>query len=479
MTDMTTTKTSMPLLSEFRRTKIIATVGPATSSEESVYKLIESGADGIRLNFSHGTFEERIEQIEWIRKAAKKQGEQVAIIQDLQGPKIRLGDFDGVIPVSEGQSLAFKYKADLKRSGYIPIQYDLSKKVKRGERIFLYDGKVKTTVTSVKDGVVHVRADNDGVLLKRKGMNLPDTDFGGDVITEKDKKDIVFGANHPIDYVAMSFVQTADDVKNLRRILRGHGSHAKIIAKIETVAALNNIEAIVEESDAVMVARGDLAVEAAPEVVPIAQRRIVGLCRMHAKPVIIATQMLATMTESTEPTRAEVSDVATAVVIGSDCVMLSDETASGKHPFESVKMMKKIVKYAEKNSPVDAVFREHQHSATSQNAICNAVVSLADDVEAKAIIAETKSGATAIQLSSRRPKNPIIAVTSQEIVANQLAIVYGVKSYQRPDDKMAAKKLTDWLSRGKSLHKGDIIVSASGQYPGVVGTTDTIKVRVV
>jgi pyruvate kinase len=364
----------------------------------------------------------------------------------------------------------------------IPTQYDLSKKVKRGERVLLFDGKVLTTVTSVKDGIVHVRVDNDGVLLQRKGMNLPDTDFGGDVITEKDKKDMAFGSVQDIDYVAMSFVQTAEDVKSIRRILKNLGSSAKIIAKIETVASLQHIEAITDEADAVMVARGDLAVETAPELVPIEQRRIVGICRHKAKPVIIATQMLATMTESSEPTRAEVSDVATATIIGSDCVMLSDETANGRYPIEAVRMMKTVVTYAEQNSPVDAVFRYPQNvetHITKQEAICSAVITLAEEIGATAIVAETKSGATAMQIASRRPARPIIAVTSQQRVANQLALVYGVKSHVRPDSKTAATKLTNWLEKNKVLNKGDTIVSASGKHAGVVGTTDTIKVRVL
>lgn len=466
-------------LGDFKRTKILATIGPATNTYELIHQLLESGANGIRLNFSHGSHEERLEQIPWIRKASASLGKPVAIVQDLQGPKIRLGDFDGVIPVSAGQQLRFKYNADYKRSGILPTQYDLSKKVKRGERIMLFDGKVLTTVTSVKDGIVYARADNDGVLLQRKGMNLPDTDFGGDVITEKDRQDVAFGSTQDIDYVAQSFVQTADDIRKLKRILKNLGSKAKVIAKIETKAALENINAIVDEADAVMVARGDLAVETLAEAVPIEQRKIVGLCRAKAKPVIIATQMLATMTESTEPTRAEVSDVATAVVIGADCVMLSDETANGRYPVLAVQTMKRIVTYTERNQTVTAVFHEPRDETARQAAICDAVVSLASQLPAVAIVAETKSGATAVQLAARRPNQPLIAVTSDPRVANQLALVYDVKSYTRPDDKMAATKLTNWLVRNKVLKTGDIIVTASGQYPGVVGTTDTIKVRVL
>jgi pyruvate kinase len=465
-------------LGKFKRTKIIATIGPATNTYESIHELIKAGANGIRLNFSHGTHEERLDQIKWIRKASKEYGKPVAIIQDLQGPKIRLGDFDGVINVHAGQSLQFKYEADHERSGIIPTQYDLSKKVKRGERLFLFDGKIKTVVTSVTDKVVHVRAENDGILIKRKGINVPDTDFDGDIITTKDKKDITFGSNQDIDYVALSFVQRARDIHELRTMLKNLGSKSKIIAKIETPAAVEYIDEIFDAADAVMIARGDLAIETTPESVPVIQRKIIGLGMHYKKPTIVATQMLGSMTEEPEPTRAEVSDIATAVIVGADCVMLSDETANGKYPIEAVEVMKRVIMYTQTNSPVTAMFSDHPEH-TKQNAICNAIVNLSQAIGAKAIVAETKSGATALQITARRPKIPIIAVTSDKRVANQLAIVYGTKSFIRPSHRLAANRLTDWLRQHKVLVKGDMVVTASGRYPGVVGTTDTIKVRVI
>ena len=476
----TTSKIPNIPVSKFKRTKIIATVGPATDSYEKVLAMIKAGANGLRLNFGHGTYEEHAQRIKWIRKAAKEYGKPVAIIQDLQGPKIRLGDFEGIVNVQAGQSLAFKYNADHEREGHIPTQFDLSKKIKRGERLYLYDGKVRTTVTSVKDGIVHARAENDGILIKRKGMNLPDTDFGGDTITSKDKKDLAFGSTQDIDYVAQSFVQTPDDIGNLRKILMTLNMKARIITKFETRVALDHMEEIVRESDAIMVARGDLAVEAPAESVPVVQRQLVGLGMKYAKPTIVATQMLFSMTEAPEPTRAEVSDVATAVFIGADCVMLSDETANGRYPIEAVETMKRIILYTQANNPIKVAYNDmEQDSTTRQSAICNAIIDLADNVAAKAIVAETKSGATALQLAARRPKRSVIAVTSDSQVAQQLAIVYGMKSYVRPDDKFAATELTNWLRQNNVLNKGDMIVTASGQNPGVVGTTDTIKVRVL
>lgn len=475
--DVTNKVPKVPL-SQFKRTKIIATVGPSTNTYEGILSLITAGANGIRLNFSHGTYEERDEQIKWIRKASTAYGKPVAIIQDLQGPKIRLGDFDGIINVQKGQSIQLGYKADYDRSGIIPTQYDLSKKVKRGERLYIYDGKIRTTITSVVDGIVHAHIENDGILIKRKGINLPDTDFGGDIITAKDKKDIVFGSTQDIDYVALSFVQRAADIEQLRKRLKTLGSSAKIIAKIETKAAIDNLLEIIEATDAVMVARGDLAIETKAEAVPVVQRKIIGLGLQYAKPTIVATQMLASMTEMPEPTRAEVSDVATAVILGADCVMLSDETANGQYPIEAVQVMKRVTTYTERNNPLTVQF-PGEPDQSRQSSICEAVVKLALGLPATAIVAETHSGATAIQLAARRPDIPLIAVTSDPRVAQQLAIVFDIKSYVRPTDRLAATKLTNWLQQAKVLSKGDIIVTASGQHPGVVGTTDTIKVRVL
>jgi pyruvate kinase len=464
-------------LKDFKRTKIVATVGPAVNSYQAILGLIKAGANGLRLNFSHGTPEEWAQYIKWIRQASAEAGKPVAIIQDLQGPKIRLGDFEGIVNVKKGQELSFAHKADAK-AGHLPTQYDLSKKVKRGERIYLYDGKVRTTVTGVRDGMVYVRAENDGILIKRKGMNLPDTDFAGDIITAKDRADLIWGSAQDLDYVALSFVQTADDINHLRRLLKGMNSTAKVIAKIETKAAVDNIEDIVQNSDVVMIARGDLAVETPAESVPVVQRQIIGLGLRYAKPTIVATQMLGSMSDEPEPTRAEVSDVATAVIVGTDAVMLSDETASGRYPLQAVQTMKRVILYTQTHMPVSVSFPGNE-DRSRQAAISKAVISLATDVDAQAIVAETKSGATALQIAALRSTIPLIAVASDQRTVQQLAIVYGSKSYLQPVDPQAAVKVTDWLRKHKLLNKGDMVVTASGRHPGVVGTTDTIKVRML
>ena len=470
-------KTGVDSLSSLKRTKILATVGPSTDSYESIHAMIEAGVDGFRLNFSHGTYPEREQQIKWIRKASKQIGRSVAIVQDLQGPKIRLGDFEGVVNVRKGQELQLGFKVEATEN-LLPVQYDLSKKVKRGDRLFMFDGRVKSIVTSVRQGIVHVRIENDGILVKRKGINLPDTDFGGDIITKKDREDIVFGSEQDIDFVALSFVQTAQDVHHLRRLLQNLSSDALIITKVETKSAVDNIEEIVKASDAVMVARGDLGVETIPESVPVVQRKIIGLCLRYEKISIVATQMLASMMDQPEPTRAEVSDVATAVIVGADCVMLSDETASGSYPLEAIAIMERIICYTEENSNVKAQFSD-RHEYSVVEAISASIIDLASKVEATALVVETQTGATAISISSWRSKLPIIVVTPEGRVAQQLALLFGASTYVRPVDKFAATKLTEYLQKQMIFNKGDVVVTASGKYAGAPGGTDTIKVRVL
>lgn len=475
----TTNRTPNVPIKQFKRTKIIVTCGPSTNSYKSVLAMLKAGANGFRLNFSHGTHESHQQFIEWIRKASHEYGKPVAIIQDLQGPKIRVGDFEGIINVRTGQSLRFKLDANYERDDIIPVQYDISKKVKRGERLFLFDGRIRTVITSVKDGVVHVRAENDGVLVKRKGINLPDTDFEGDILTRKDRQDIAFGSGVDLDYVALSFVQSGSDIVKLRNILKTLGSKAKIIAKIETKSAVDNVEEIIKEADMVMVARGDLAIETLPESVPVMQRKIIGLGIKYNTPSIVATQMLASMTEMPEPTRAEVSDIATAVILGADCVMLSDETASGRYPIQSVEIMKRVILHVQQENPVQVSFDLENPDTPKSLAISKAVIRLADELEAKAIVTETLTGTTALQIAAGRINIPLIVVTSNVHTSQQLALVYGTKSYHRPVDKLAATKITNWLHSNKVLKKYDIIITVSGKYPGVVGTTDTIKVRVL
>lgn len=466
----------------FKRTKILATVGPATDSYESVLGMMKNGANGFRLNFSHGDHAEHGRRIEWIRQASAEYGKPVAILQDLQGPKIRLGDFEGRIEVKGGDALQFKFGADYAATGIIPIQYDLSQKMKVGERLFLFDGRLRGVVADISsEGVLTVQIDNDGFLLKRKGMNLPDTDFGGDILTEKDLRDINYGVTQDIDYVALSFVQSADDITNLRKILQDKGSDAKIIAKIETQASIEEgaLEEIVKVSDGVMVARGDLAVEVSPEAVPVVQRNILGLCQKYGKISIVATQMLISMVDNPDPTRAEVSDVANAVITGADCVMLSDESANGNYPLEAVATMKRIILYTQENAALNPIYAADENTDDLQEAITSGALALAKQIHAAAIIAQTKSGPTALSIAARRPNMPIIVVTSTPRVATQMALMYASKSFLREDVENVGANLAEWLKEQQVFKSGDRVVIVSGHQPGLIGGTDTIKVRVL
>ena len=474
--DVTSRAPDVPI-TQFKRSKIIVTIGPPTNSYESILAMMKAGANGFRLNCSHGTNEERAQQIKWIREASNSIKKPVAIMMDLQGPKIRIGDFEGIINVRIGQNLCFKFGKSDNEENIIPTQYDLSKKVKRGERLYIADGRIRTTITSVRDGVVYARAENDGILVKRKGINLPDTDFAGDIFTKKDREDLVFGTTHDVDYFALSFIQRASDVEKVRKLLRNFRCNAKIIAKIETEAATHDLDAIVQSADMVMVARGDLAIETLPESVPVIQRQIIGLGIKYATPTIVATQMLASMTEMPEPTRAEVSDIATAVILGADCVMLSDETANGKYPIQAVEIMKRVIMYVQNHNPIHVRFDDANQSTAPIQAIPSAVLSLAKSIDAAAIVVETLTGETALHIVSHRPSTPVIVVTSSIETAQQMAVVYGVKVYNRPVDKLAATKLTNWMLTNKVLKKRDMVVTVSGKYPGRVGTTDTIKIR--
>ncbi len=464
----------------FKRAKILATLGPATDSYEMIEQMIKSGVNGFRLNFSHGGYEERDPQIENIRKASQKIGKPVAILQDLQGPKIRLGDFDGVIEVKTGDIYTLVYDKPTEGDKELPVQYDLSKKMKVGERLYIFDGKVRSEVTKVEPGRLTIKIKNDGMVMQRKGINVPDTNFGGDVLTAKDVRDLEFGAVRDIDYVAMSFVQTAEDIVKLRELLKHHKSSAKVVAKIETQVAIRdeNLEAIIKETDAVMVARGDLAVETSPEIVPIIQRKILKLAQKYGKVSIVATQMLASMQMSPEPTRAEVSDVANAVICGADCLMLSEETAVGRYPIEAISTMKRVIVYAQEHEPFAPVFYRAEDRSL-QDAISSATVTLAHQLGAKAIICETKTGATAKSIASHRPSMPIVSVTADERVAQQLCLLYANKSFLRKENEQAGMEVANELVKFSLLDQGDIVVLVSGRQPGLAGGTDTIRVRVL
>jgi len=467
----------------FKRTKILASVGPPIDSFEMIEQMAKAGVNGYRINFSHAKYEDCDRQMDWIREASEKLGKPVAILQDLQGPKIRLGNLNENTNVKKDDEIVLAYGVE-HSDGVFPMQYNLAEKVKIGEPVYIFDGKIRTTVIDIpSDTSIKLRVENDGVLMSRKGINLPDTDFGGDILTPKDLKDIEYGLTKDFDYVAISFIQSADDINNLRQILVAGGSTAQIVAKVETKAAIKDevLEEIVKASDAVMVARGDLAVEAGAEVVPIVQRKIIALCRKHGKLSIVATQMMASMVDAPEPTRAEVSDVANAVILGADTVMLSDETANGHYPLETVAAMKKVILYTQEHSTVATISDFIPGIKTHRNAISAAAVSLADQLGASAIVAETKSGATAANIAANRPNLPIISVTSEPRAAQQLALSYANKSFVRPDGEKAGFELAKELKAEGFFDTDEpiTVVIVSGRQPGLTGGTDTIRVRVL
>ncbi len=463
---------------KFKRTKIIASFGPSTEDPKIVRELIEAGVNGVRLNLSHGTHASHAQHIKNAREASDELDKPIAIIVDLQGPKIRIGELpEGGIELKTDSEVKLSHGGNYEQDNVIPLQYDFSGKVNPGEPIYLFDGKIELEVMSVNSGVITAKVVTGGKLTSKKGINLPDTDLGGDILTTKDYEDINFAINNDADYIAMSFVQRASDIEQLRQYLdENGGGEIKIIAKIETKAAAESIEEITKVSDSVMIARGDLAIEVGPEVVPILQRKIIGLAQKYGKVAIVATQMLASMTDSPQPTRAEVSDIATAVICGADCLMLSDETNSGKYPVESVKLMKRVSLYTESNSPVEPLFMNMEDDSQG-SAIASAAITLAHQLKAKMIVAETASGRTAKNIASHRPQMPIIMATTNKKVSQQLAIVYGGKSFYYKSPKGAGEKAIKDLKKHGNLREGDMLVLTYGENPGVAGGTDTIKVR--
>ena len=471
----------------FKRTKILATIGPATNSAEKIEEIIMAGVNGCRLNCSHGSNEERDQQIKWIREASEKKGRSVAILQDLQGPKIRLGMLkDNHLDLNPGDELILESK-DFEHDGgmTVPVQYNLADKVRAGEPLSMFDGKVKSEIVEiVSDTAIKIRILNSGFIMSKKGLNLPDTDFGGDILTPKDLADIEYGANCDYDYVSLSFVQSARDIEKLKQILLSHGSTAKVIAKIETKKAIENeehLEEIVKVADGIMVARGDMAVEAGAEVVPIIQRKLIAMCRAHAKLCIVATQLLSSMVDNPGPTRAEVSDVATAVIQGADVVMLSDETANGKYPLETVKEMKKVILYAQNHSRLATISQlPIGEKSEVYDAISNATARMAEKIEADVIVCQTASGVTATTMAAQRPTMPIVSVTSNKRVANQLALIYANSAFVRPYSEDFGYDLAKELKSTKYLHTKEgekdlltVIVSGDRDKEG----TDTIKIR--
>lgn len=457
-----------------KRTKIVATVGPACDSYDNLLSLVKAGVNVFRLNFSHGTHEDKLAVIERIRKIVKEEPYNIAILGDLQGPKLRVGELENnKLILKEGDHFIFTTQKMVGTNDKIYVSYpNLTTDVKPGERIFLDDGKMELKVVEVlNDTEVKISVTLGGVLTPKKGVNLPDSVLTMPSMTEKDFTDLDFIIAQKLDWVALSFVRKADDIKELKKIIKGAKSKIKVIAKIEMPEALRNLRDIIVESDGVMVARGDLGVEVPIEQVPVIQKDIIRKCMHRAKPVIVATQMMESMLDRTKPNRSEVSDVANAVLEGADAVMLSGETATGMYPTLVVETMSKIILEVEKtvyDYDRDDILAPQPHSPSFiSDAICYSACKLAKDSHANALIGMTQSGYTGFMLSSYRPKSPLYIFSKERSLISQLSLSWGVRAFYYGEEESLDDIIYDQIDilKERGFIKKDDIVINTGSTP--------------
>lgn len=468
-----------------RRTKIVATIGPASRSPEALRALIEAGATTLRLNFSHGTHEEHQRNIRTIRQTSFELNQPVGILQDLQGPKIRLGQFEkGSIELKKGDPFILTNRPIAGTQEISSVTYDnLAKEVPEGATILLDDGKVEMVVEKVDSSAeeLHCRVVVGGTLSNNKGVNFPGVYLSIKALTDKDRKDLMFGLDQGVDWVALSFVRNPQDVLEIKELISAAGKRVPVIAKIEKHEAIEQMEAILALCDGVMVARGDLGVELPAEDVPILQKRLITLANRLGIPIITATQMLDSMVNNPRPTRAEISDVANAIIDGTDAVMLSNETAVGKYAVEAVATMARIAVRIEQEE-MRHLSSSSNNGRSIPNAISQAVGQIAEQLGASAIMSLTKTGSTARNVSKFRPKTPILAITPHVDVARQLQLVWGVKPILLLDLASTSQTFQAALNVAQEkalLSEGDLVVMTAGTLQGVSGSTDLIKVEVV
>lgn len=454
----------------FHKTKIVATVGPASDTYEKLLDLVKAGVNVFRLNFSHGSHENKAEIISHIRKINKTEPYNISILGDLQGPKLRVGDIEnGSLKIEPGDTLTFTSRQKVVgNKDLIYISYpDLHRDVKVGEKIMIDDGKLEVVVSEITaKEEVKVKVTYGGMLLPKKGVNLPDTAISLPAMTEKDIEDFNFIIDQQLDWVALSFVRRAEDIIDLKRRVAEKGSSIKVMAKIEMPSALVDLRNIVVESDAVMVARGDLGVELPVEKVPMAQRDIIRKCIHRGKPVVVATQMMESMMDRVKPNRSEITDVANAVLEGADAVMLSGETAMGMHPTLVVETMRKIILEVERteyryNREEDLKAIGHSPSFLS-DAICYNACKIASDITANALVGMTQSGYTAFMLSSYRPKSPLYIFTKKRSLVNQLSLSWGVRAFFYDEEESLDDIIFDQIAILKErgfVKAGDTIVN--------------------
>ncbi|MFF4170391.1 pyruvate kinase [Streptomyces sp. NPDC001744] len=467
-----------------RRAKIVCTLGPATETYDQIKALIEAGMDVARLNLSHGGHTEHEERYRRVRKASDETGHSVGVLADLQGPKIRLGRFrEGPVLLERGDPFTLTVE---------PVEGDrhtcgttytgLADDVTTGERILVDDGRVTLEVTSVDGPRVHTRVVEGGMVSDHKGLNLPGVAVSVPALSDKDIDDLRWALRTGVDVIALSFVRSARDIEDVHRVMDEEGRRLPVIAKIEKPQAVENIEEIVAAFDGIMVARGDLGVEMPLEHVPIVQKRAIKLAKRNAKPVIVATQMLDSMIENSRPTRAEASDVANAVIDGTDAVMLSGETSVGRHPVETVRTMSRIVRAAEKDVLAKGLppLTERSKPRTQGGAVARAAAEMGDFLGAKYLVAFTQSGDTVKRLSRYRSPIPLLAFTPDPATRSQLNLTWGVETFLGPHvdstDAMVAQVDEELLRIGRCA-KGDIVVITAGSPPGVAGSTNLVRVH--
>jgi len=465
-----------------KKTKIVCTIGPATESAEKLEELMDAGMNVARLNFSHGDFAEHQNRVDTIRKICEKNGNVVAIVQDLCGPKIRIGTFkDNAITLVRGAKFILTTDEVEGTLEKVHINYSaLPKEVKPGIFIMLQDGTKKLEVVEVKGNDIITKVISGGRLSGRKGVNVPGANLSVKSLTEKDRSDLEFGIKNKVDFVALSFVRNSSDIRELREMLNKAGSNAHIIAKIETPEALNDIDAIIDVSDVIMIARGDLAIEIPAEEVPLVQKLIIHKCNSAGKPVITATQMLESMVKNPVPTRAEISDIANAIIDGTDAIMLSEETTLGDFPIEAVEIMTRVALRVEKEVFTKDTIAEYEVSHGITDVISQSAVRASHNISASLIIALTRQGRTPRMISRYRPAEIILALTDNKEILNKLVLSYGcypvlVKTFKTTDEIMEIVRET---TLGNQLvKKGDKVVIVAGVPFGATRETNLILVE--
>lgn len=476
-------------LHAYKRTKIVATVGPACDTYEKLLELVKAGVNVFRLNFSHGDYEDKAKIIAHVRQINRTEPYNIAVLADLQGPKLRVGDIEGgSMPIEEGDILTFTNEKVMGTREKIYVSYpDLHADVQVGEKILIDDGKLEVVVKEItKAGDVKVEVTLGGVLLPKKGVNLPDTNISLPALTEKDLADLQFMIEHKVDWVALSFVRKPEDIIGLKSRLKDADCKAKVIAKIEMPEALKNLRDIIVESDGVMIARGDLGVELPIEEVPLIQKDIIKKCLHRAKPVIVATQMMESMIDRTKPNRSEITDVANAVLEGADAVMLSGETATGKYPRLVVETMTKIILEVEQKAydynREEMLMPQPKSPSFLSDAICYNACKLAEDVNANAIIGMTQSGYTGFILSSYRPKSLLYVFTKEKSLVNQLSLSWGVRAFFYDEEVSLDDIFFDQIEILKErgfTKPGDTLVSTGSTPVHLHLPTNVIKVMKV